>query len=265
MSVWRAATPFVVGHRGGRGEGWPPENTLEAFDRARLEGALAVELDARPSADGQTVVFHDPTLARMTPEHDPRQVHEVPFDRLRTVDVGGGARIPALADVLAWARGHALGVNVELKYDVPNRIDAVRAAVRVVRQSRADALLSSFDPLMLAAAAAFGPSIPRALLTHARQPRWTTAAQSALRAPLLSAIHRERTQIGPGRIDRVHRGLRVGVWTVNSPLEALDFVRRGAAWIITDAPGEVLEALRHEGARREHDEVADARALLARH
>jgi len=244
VSVWSSAAPFVVGHRGGRGEGWPPENTLGAFDRARSQGALAIELDARLSSDSHAVVFHDPELTRMTGGRDVRRVQDVPVDGLLSLDLGSGARVAPLVDVLAWARARDVGVNVELKSDVPRRSDVVRASSRAVRESGADVLFSSFDPLMLAMAAVWAPSVPRALLTHAGQARWTPGARIALGPPLLSAIHVERAQVGPGPIGWARRRMRVGVWTVNSPLEAVDFVSRGAAWIITDVPGEVLDALR---------------------
>jgi glycerophosphoryl diester phosphodiesterase len=39
------------------------------------------------------------------------------------------------------------------------------------------------------------------------------------------------------------RGLRLGVWTVNDPREAINLVRLGVASIITDAPGTILKAL----------------------
>jgi glycerophosphoryl diester phosphodiesterase len=244
VSVWASHAPFVVGHRGGRGEGWPPENTLEAFDRARRQGAAAIELDTRASADGEAVVFHDPALTRMTSRRDLRQVSDVSLGALREVDVGAGARIPKLADVLRWARACGAGVNVELKYDVPRRSAVVHAAARALRESGADVLLSSFDPAMLAMAAAMVPSVPRALLTHAGQPRWAWVLQRMLGPPLVSAVHLERTQVGSGPVALARSRVRVGVWTVNSPPEAADLVRRGAAWIISDAPGEVLAAIR---------------------
>ncbi|HXX66444.1 MAG TPA: glycerophosphodiester phosphodiesterase family protein [Polyangiaceae bacterium] len=244
MSVWQSVAPFVVGHRGGRGEGWPPENTLEAFERARQQGARAVELDVRTSAEGEAVVFHDPTMTRMTSGRDSRRVVDIPLGQLRAVDLGAGSRIPTLVDVLAWARSPGIGVNVEVKYDVPNRTDVVRAAARAMRQCDTDVLISSFDPFMLAAVAALAPAVPRALLTHAGQPRWAGAVQALLRPPLVSAMHLERTQVGSGSIAGKYRALRIGIWTVNSQLEAVDFVRRGAAWIISDMAGDVVEALR---------------------
>ena len=53
------------------------------------------------------------------------------------------------------------------------------------------------------------------------QQRWASALQEAMRPPLASALHIERTQ-APARRDRAlpARGLRVGVWTVNDPAEA---------------------------------------------
>jgi glycerophosphoryl diester phosphodiesterase len=219
--AWNAS-PLVVGHRGGRGDGWPRENTLAAFERARVQGARAIELDVR-THEGHVIVLHDP----------PRE----PLARLRP-------EVPMLAEVLAWGREHRVAVNVEMKHDVPDRLALARATVRAIRASRADVLLSSFDPRLLAMAAALAPSIPRALLVASAQDRWADTLQETVRPPLVGAIHLERTQTAPRAIARyLARGLRVGVWTVNDPVEARDLVALGVASIITDAPGVMLEAL----------------------
>ena len=218
-----AARALVVGHRGGRGEGWPRENTLAAFERARGQGARAIELDVRTHG-GEVIVLHDAT--RATPAE------------LRAMEV------PTLDDVLAWARERDVAVNVELKHDVPSRAALARAAARIVRASGADVLLSSFDPLLLAAAGAMAPRVPRAMLFHARQARWADALEAAMRPGFASSVHLERTQTDPRTIARARaRGLRVGVWTVNDPDEAVDLAALGVETIITDAPGRVLAAL----------------------
>jgi glycerophosphoryl diester phosphodiesterase len=246
LSVWTTA-PLIVGHRGGRGEGWPPENTIEAFERARAVGARAVELDVRTCAAGEAeaVVFHDETLARMTGSRDLRPVHEVTVAELRNVDLGGGIRVPTLADVLSWARGNGTAVNIEMKYDVARRVDLARATVRTLRAcGGVDILLSSFDPFLLAIAAALAPSVPRALLTHAGQRLAANVLQELMRPPLVCAMHLEAKQANAVAVQRfARRGLRVGVWTVNDPLRARDLVGRGASSIITDAPDILLAAL----------------------
>jgi glycerophosphoryl diester phosphodiesterase len=243
LSTW-ASAPLVVGHRGGRGEGWPPENTLASFAQARAQGARAIELDVRTSAGGAVIVFHDDTLARMTHGRDARRVCDVPEEELLRADLGQGATIPLLRDVLAWARRGDVAVNVEMKHDVPHRRLLARETVAIARESGADVVLSSFDPVLLALAAAYEPSLPRALLTQRKQRIWLDAIQEAMRPRLVAALHLERTQCRPALIAQCRRrGLRVGVWTVNDPAEALDLVRMGAASIITDRPGEIRRAL----------------------
>lgn len=225
MSLWQSAGALVVGHRGGRGEGWPRENTLPAFEQARAQGARAIELDVRTCGTGEVVVLHDPTRASLA--------------ELRALAV------PTLAEALAWGRENDVAVNVELKHDVPNRLLLVERVRRVLRASRADVLLSSFDPLLLAAAAVALPATRRALLTsRAQRPRVPSAIAVA---PYVHALHLERTQTQPAAIARHRRrGLRIGVWTVNDPREALDLVALGVETLITDAPGTLLGAL-HSG------------------
>jgi glycerophosphoryl diester phosphodiesterase len=222
VSLW-TTVPLVVGHRGGRGEGWPRENTIAAFERARAEGARAVELDVRTHL-GEVIVVHDAARA--------------PLHELRAKGV------PTLVEVLAWARDRDVAVNVEMKHDVESRTALARTVVRLVKASGADVLLSSFDPLLLAMTAALAPSLPRALLVHSRQSAWADVMQDAARPPLVEALHVQRTQTDPRAVARyLGRGLRVGVWTVNEPREASDLVALGVQTIITDQPGAVLAAL----------------------
>ena len=47
-----------------------------------------------------------------------RAAEELGASELERIDVGGGERVPLLADVLAWAASAALRVNIELKSDV---------------------------------------------------------------------------------------------------------------------------------------------------
>jgi glycerophosphoryl diester phosphodiesterase len=213
---------LVVGHRGGRGAGWPRENTLAAFDQARVQGARAVELDVRTHR-GQVIVLHDAPgapWAKLDPE------------------------VPGLAEVLAWAHERDVAVNVEMKHDVPDRLELARATCRIVADGRADVLLSSFDPVLLTMSAVLAPRLPRALLVHSAQRRWADALQEIARPPLVDAIHLERTQVAERAVARhLARGLRVGVWTVNDPVEARAFVRLGVASVITDAAGEIVRAI----------------------
>ncbi len=243
-TVFGAAGPVVVGHRGGRGEGWPSENTLASFARAADEGARAIELDVRTCASGEVVVFHDETLTRMTAGADTRCVADMRWSDLARVDLPDGAKVPLLADVLAWACDRGVAVNVELKHDVPSRVVLARAVASTLAAARdTEVLASSFDPRILAILAVVAPHVRRAVITGPRQREAPILHAVAMRGALF-ALHVERTQTSPAKIARwKRRGLRVGVWTVNDPREAIDLARLGVDFVISDHPGEILAAL----------------------
>ena len=241
---------MVLGHRGGRGEGWPAENSLAAFARAIAEGADGVELDVRLTADGVPVVFHDPWLARgsagaAAPSLARMTAAELP----RLAD---GEPIPRLVDALDALRGHV--VNVEIKTDVaavsllrnvPDRVRLVQATVAAVnRAPGAEVLFSSFDPLVVTALAAMAPRVPRAILVDVSMARAATAVALAMR-PVIVAAHLHDRLLTPVRVERLTRaGLRLGAWAVQDPARALELVALGVRWLITDAPAVLVSALR---------------------
>ena len=235
--------PLVIGHRGVRRPGIT-ENTLAAFEAAASEGAEAIELDVRLCGSGEPVVLHDATLERVTEGADLRPAAELPLHELARVELPGGARVPSLAEALAFAREHRLPVNIELKRDVPSRTAVVRATARFVEtwDPAHPLLVSSFDPAMLAAFGALSPRVPRALLVH--RTRWHVL-HAALGTPIgAAAVHLTRTLTSPELVRSLRaRGLAVNVWTVDDPTEARDLAALGVDALITDAPGDVRAAL----------------------
>jgi glycerophosphoryl diester phosphodiesterase len=227
----------VVGHRGGRGESWPAENTLEAFERAVEQGAQAIELDVRTCATGEAVVFHDPDLGRMTRGEETRKIAQLTMRDLVRVRLHGGARVPTLDEVLDWAKARC-AVNVELKRDVPSRPHLARAASKPIREARADVLVSSFDPLLLTTMRALAPRAPRAYLT--------IPDARPIFPPLgLAAVHYGRQQATAENIALAkQKKLLVGVWTVNEEEEAKNLAKLGVSWLITDEPARIVAALR---------------------
>ncbi|MBX3196854.1 MAG: glycerophosphodiester phosphodiesterase [Labilithrix sp.] len=230
---------IVLGHRGGRGAGWPPENSLEAFQRALDEGAAGVELDVRLCASGEPVVVHDPSLARLTGGADARAVHAV--RRADLPRLAGGVVVPDLEAALDLLRGRI--VNVEVKADVPARAPLVRAVARALtRVPGAEVVVSSFDPSIVLALALIAPRVPRAMLVGARTPRLAVALPLALRRAI-EAAHLDDAVLTAPRAARLGRaGLRVVGWTVNDPVRARALAELGVAWLITDEPARVLAA-----------------------
>jgi len=56
----QARHPLLLGHRGARRGA--PENTFAAFDKALRDGCAGFEFDVRLTADGCTLICHDPHL-----------------------------------------------------------------------------------------------------------------------------------------------------------------------------------------------------------
>src|SRR5262245_51611322 len=88
------AGPLVIGHRGASARA--PENSVEAFARARTDGADGVELDVLCCATGEVVVFHDDDLVRLAGR--PERIDALSLAALREVHLQGGARIPTLEE-----------------------------------------------------------------------------------------------------------------------------------------------------------------------
>jgi glycerophosphoryl diester phosphodiesterase len=232
-----AGRPRIIAHRGASADA--PENTLAAFRLAREQGADGVELDVMRCRSGEVVVFHDDDLVRLGGR--PEQVRALTYDELRTIDLGGGERIPTLEAVLA-ALGPLL-VNIELK-TAPTwggRIvdDGLAAAVSdlVFRKSAQERILvSSFDPLLLARFRLHAPRVATGLLFAHDQAR---PYRQAWAAPLVrpTAVHPESVLVDARAVARWHaRGLGVHVWTVDDAAEVRLLCALGVDAIITNRP-----------------------------
>lgn len=75
------------------------ENTLEAFRAAVAAGAQWIETDVNTTADGQIVVFHDPTLNRMAGRSG--VIGQMTWSELKDCELIGGGKIPLLSEALA--------------------------------------------------------------------------------------------------------------------------------------------------------------------
>lgn len=249
---------LVIGHRGAAAGA--PENTLESFRLAVAQGADAVELDVHLSADGVPVVIHDPDLRRTTDLAGAvaaRTVaelqradagHRFTLDGGRTFPWRGrGVRIPTLAEVVAALPDTPL--LVELK------TAAVRHAVRRVLQEH-DAVHRCVPASALAAALdvfgeapfRYGASTPEIARLY-----FGTACglpRPSARYALLSVPLRHRgLPVATGWFLRAARalGAPVHVWTVDDPAVARALWARGAAGVVTNAPGIMVEARRAFG------------------
>lgn len=114
--------PLVIAHRGGAL--FAPENSAQAFERAKAVGAEMVETDVRLCADGALVCLHDADLQRIA--GDPRLVAEIGLAELRAI-------LPGLLTLdEAIAASAPLGLLLDVKLTdpavLPRILDIVAAA-----------------------------------------------------------------------------------------------------------------------------------------
>jgi glycerophosphoryl diester phosphodiesterase len=229
-----APTPLAFAHRGGAAEG--DENTAEAFARAVALGYRYVETDVHATADGGAVVFHDPSLLRLTGAD--RLVADLRWADLATLRVGGAGAVPRLDDILgAWP---GIRFNIDVKADT-----GVVPAVTAIRRAGAEhrVLLASFSDARLARLRRLaGPRVPTSLGVRGVA-RLRAASVIGMPVRLPASVAAAQVPVRHGRLTVVdrrfvtyarRRGLQVHVWTIDDPAEMNRLLDLGVDGIMTD-------------------------------
>jgi len=249
------ATPHLFAHRGAAGEA--PENTLAAFELAVRAGVAFLEMDCHATRDGEVVICHDAALDRTTDGHGPICEHD--FADLEKLDAGyrferagqhpfrsQGVRIPRLGEVLEAFPG--LRINLEVKQDEPDILEAVLRDIRAAEASHRVLLAAESDAIMdrihaRDAETAIGSCVGDALAFYAAldadaigsfRPRG-----QALQIPTSFG---DRDLVTPQSIAAAHEvGLFMHVWTINDPAEMRRLLDLGVDGVMSDYPARLLE------------------------
>jgi glycerophosphoryl diester phosphodiesterase len=243
---WPARGPLCFAHRGARA--YAPENTLLAFAVACDLGADGIECDVQRSRDGRLIIIHDGLVDRTT--DGTGGVAEMSFAELSTLDAGRfpriPQRIPTLEETLDLARERKCLLNLEIKGEtVEESLGTARACEPYLRSLddafRRRILISSFDHAALAALKEHLPWLRTgALFGKEWRGKDIVVAARALGA---DAIHPSVALVRRNLIARAHEsGLRVHVYTVNTPHAIRQLIALGVDGIFTDYPERVLIA-----------------------
>jgi glycerophosphoryl diester phosphodiesterase len=198
----------------------PIENSRAAFEAAIAAGH-GIELDVRPSRDGDAFVFHDDVLERLTGDtgaFGDRGSSELRSVRLRDSDES----IPALLEILALIDSR-VPTLIELKARDRDTDRLCASVCRALDDYQGPVGVMSFNPQIGRWFAHRAPDILRGLVvTEAgrknllgRFERWFSLRRS--RADFLAYDIRDLPSDFAAAARA--RGLKVATWTVRSPAE----------------------------------------------
>ncbi|WP_369052101.1 glycerophosphodiester phosphodiesterase family protein [Kineococcus terrestris] len=255
---WFAAGgPLAVAHRGfAHGPTAGLENSLPAFAAALALGYRYLETDARLSADGRLVAFHDERLDRVT--DGAGVLAETPWALLRQVRIGGREPVPLLEDLLAAFPAARFNVDLkdargarELARAVARTGSAHRVLVTAFSDARRRAALRELaragcPPVATSAGTSrTGLALAGAAGGSARLVRRALAGVGAVQVPVR---HRGVTVVDERFVAAVHAaGAQVHVWTVDDPQQAHALLDLGVDGLITDRADVLREVLRARG------------------
>lgn len=244
--------PRVLAHRGlvpatgGDSSLW--ENTAGAFAAAHTAGAEYIETDCQVTADGDVVLFHDPTLERLT--GDPRAVSEVRTRELTALfaDHGGLLSVADALDAFPDTR-----FNIDVKTAAAaSPIGPMLAphAHRVLLTSFSEANRQAALDSVMRAGAAIRPATSggSAVILRVRALSWLGLSCARLLADIdalqIPERHAGVRLFTPGLVAAAHAaGTEVHVWTVNDADDMRRLRAAGADAIITDRADVALRAL----------------------
>ncbi|MBT2552651.1 glycerophosphodiester phosphodiesterase [Arthrobacter sp. ISL-5] len=247
-----------MAHRGFSREGL--ENSMAAFRAAVELGCRYVETDVHTTADGVLLLFHDPSLDRLTDSIG--RISGLSAEEVSRARIRGTDPVPTFDDLVAalpdtrfnldvkdWRSVRSLAAAIE-RHGVHDRVliasfsDLRRRAVLKLLSRRtassagivANALVFVLGPLL--AVPALG-SLVRAAL------RRVLGGVDALQVPV---SYKSVPVVTPGYVRRAHElGLYVHVWTVNDPAEMRRLLDLGVDGLVTDRADLLKEVLQSRG------------------
>ncbi|MHA7304341.1 glycerophosphodiester phosphodiesterase [Arthrobacter sp. TMN-49] len=242
--------PVAIAHRGFSRDGL--ENSLTAFKAALDLGYSYVETDVNTTADGVTVVFHDPTLDRVT-DHD-GAIAQLPYSVVSQARIGGREPIATLAELVAALPTALFNIDVKDQGSVVPLAELIeewglhdrvclasfsgkRRRQVLARLSRP--LANSPGKWHLASYFLLSPWLPSPLT------RFLMRGVDVLQIP---RRHGNFELVTAATVRRAHRlGLKVHVWTIDDPEQMHHLFELGVDGIMSDRADLLAEVMRQRG------------------
>lgn len=245
-----APTPLAIAHRGGAWEA--AENSAEAFENAYRLGFRYFETDARATADGVVLAFHDAHLDRITGES--ALIRQTPWEQVRSARIHGRSEILRMDELLLSFPDVVFNVDVKEAAAIEPFIEALRrtgARDRVVVASfshrRLQAVRRALGPRQatsLSPREVAGIRLAADGRTTRFLPRWAACVQ-------VPEQFGGRLLVDEAFVALAHDlGLQVHVWTVDEPQAMERLLAVGVDGIMTDRPSTLKQTFERLGVWR---------------
>ncbi|MGA3059728.1 MAG: glycerophosphodiester phosphodiesterase family protein [Candidatus Bathyarchaeia archaeon] len=213
-----------IGHRGARA--YAPENTITSFRKAIEIGVDAIELDVRKTKDNQLVVIHDADVKRTTDGEG--LVSDFTVKEIKSFSAEGSEKVPTLVDVLDFL-DKKVKVFIELK---ETGIEGQVLSIVHEKKLAKNVVIVSFLEDALRKVRELDKDIETGLI-YAKHKNPVKAALE-LKANYLLALYRFTHTAD---VEKAHEnGLKVVVWTINTPEEVEEYSKKGVDGIASDKP-----------------------------
>ncbi len=217
-----------------------PENSLPSFGAAVALGASEIELDLWPTADGEVVSIHDPTLDRVSDGCG--CVYEKTFAELQGVDFGKkfadtfvGLPVVTFEEVLRRLGGQTV-LNIHIKPLSSDLYpeDIMKKIVALIRQydcARHVYFMLETDT-MLRQFGEYAPDIPRCVGHDSQQP-WAIVERAI--ATGAQKVQLFKPFITREMVEKAHaHGILCNVFFADDPAEAKAYLEMGVDTILTN-------------------------------
>lgn len=230
----------IFAHRGASAYAF--ENTMEAFEKAKVLGADGIELDIQRTKDNEIVVFHDLDFLRLAGSR--KVITDCTLEEVRQFRLGkrflrhfSSKRVPTFKQVLAWLQQEQMAVNIEIKasfLDSTSLLTQFLSQVQLPKGSH----ISSFHEELLRHCKTVRPDIEVALLVT-KKFDWQQMNQYTY----IDTIHADKKYYKPANLKACEEaGKKLRIYGVTGNEAYIQTPHPSVIGWITDYPDKVRAA-----------------------